>query len=395
MNKLKRLLSGILAAAMSVTAAASTFAPVVSAETSIDAENGGNDYSLEDSNSFGSIVMNEFDMSKQDDGAELEKSDIANISKIVVEGRKAYVAYSSNFDCTLLVGIYDETGTVMYGSGNALISEGNDVISVDINITEMPQYFLVKAYIVDTFSNIPVSLVYETNEYTEVVQTFLSKTAADFDADRVVVLDDSNADYSSINNNFAVYNENVIILPSSDSTNKLEQIDYKNNYYVVANPSAECRALNAGDIAAIKSADDWAIVKVLSVTDNGSGSLIIQGSSDFDMEDVFRFIKIDSTKAAVENEEQSLSSEGYDEVYESKDTEISYSNDLIEIYNKKFELKKSEENRIAEDTISLDCEISGTLEWTLKAGFELRFDVFDPSVNSFDISLQNRGAGVC
>lgn len=256
MKKSNRLLSGILAAVMSLMTTVGTFAPMVSAEPTAAAENGGRDYTVEGSNSFGNIVMDEFDINKQADSTELKKSNAASITRVAVSGKTAYVDYSSNFDCTLLVGIYDESGAVMYGSGNAELKEGSYVASVDINIAEMPQYFLVKAYIVDSFSNIPVALVYETNEYTQVVQEFLSKTAADFDADKVVVLDDYDdvsyeagsdgmtdvsvskaIDYSAVKNNFAVYTDKVKVISSSGTQNNLVHKDYKNNYYNIKRQS--------------------------------------------------------------------------------------------------------------------------------------------------------------
>lgn len=93
-------------------------------------------------------------------------------------------------EATLVVGIYTEDGMEMTASGITQVTPDTETVTVDIAAEEMPQYFLVRAFLLDSDYS-PLCLAFESSLYTEEVQDILKKTVNDFDQDKVLNLDDS------------------------------------------------------------------------------------------------------------------------------------------------------------------------------------------------------------
>ncbi len=60
---------------------------------------------------------------------------------------------------------------------------------VTLETQEMPQYFLVKAFLVDE-TMAPLCSVYQSELYTKEMQEFLTKTTDDFEQNNVLNLDE-------------------------------------------------------------------------------------------------------------------------------------------------------------------------------------------------------------
>ena len=124
--------------------------------------------------------------------------------------------------------------------------------------------------------------------YTQEMQEFLAKTTDDFDEEKVLNLDDDDT------NNFAVYGDDTIIIPSDTEKNIVVSADDSTNTYVIKKADTDMTSLEEGDIFSYEYADgQFIITKVASIDVNGT-TVTITGD-DIEMEDVFSYVKIDAS----------------------------------------------------------------------------------------------------
>ena len=242
-----------------------------------------NEIQTEGTNSFGNLLNKELE-EKLD---EQKENAGYNIFSLEVTGTTVNVELEALEACTLVVGIYDEAGTTMLGSGTADVPEKAESATVTVDIASMPTYFDVKAYLIDSETQAPLCQVFDCPTYTQEMQEFLKKSVNDFDADRVLNLDDSE------DNNFAVFQEDVKYIEEQENANQVTTEDEANNTYVIENASEEIQALQPGDTTALEyEAGQVLIIKVASITLDGTTATIV--GEDTSLEEVFEYMKIDT-----------------------------------------------------------------------------------------------------
>ena len=242
-----------------------------------------NEIQTEGTNSFGNLLNKELE-EKLD---EQKENAGYNVFSLEVTGTTVNVELEALEACTLVVGIYDEAGTTMLGSGTVDVPEKAESATVTVNIDSMPTYFDAKAYLIDSETQAPLCQVFDCPVYTQEMQEFLKKSVNDFDSDRVLNLDDS------VDNNFAVFQDNVKYIEEQENTNRVTTEDEVNNTYVIENASAEIQALQPGDTTALEyAAGQVLIIKVASITLDGTTATIV--GEDTSLEEVFEYMKIDT-----------------------------------------------------------------------------------------------------
>ena len=242
-----------------------------------------NEIQTEGTNSFGKLLNKELE-EKLD---EQKENAGYNVFSLEVTGTTVNVELEALEACTLVVGIYDEAGTTMLGSGTADVPEKAESATVTVDIASMPTYFDVKAYLIDSETQAPLCQVFDCPTYTQEMQEFLKKSVNDFDADRVLNLDDSE------DNNFAVFQEDVKYIEEQENANQVTTEDGANNTYVIENASEEIQALQPGDTTALEyEAGQVLIIKVASITLDGTTATIV--GEDTSLEEVFEYMKIDT-----------------------------------------------------------------------------------------------------
>ena len=242
-----------------------------------------NEIQTEGTNSFGKLLNKELE-EKLD---EQKENAGYNVFSLEVTGTTVNVELEALEACTLVVGIYDEAGTTMLGSGTVDVPEKAESATVTVNIDSMPTYFDAKAYLIDSETQAPLCQVFDCPVYTQEMQEFLKKSVNDFDSDRVLNLDDS------VDNNFAVFQDNVKYIEEQENTNRVTTEDEANNTYVIENASAEIQALQPGDTTALEyTAGQVLIIKVASITLDGTTATIV--GEDTSLEEVFEYMKIDT-----------------------------------------------------------------------------------------------------
>ena len=169
----------------------------------------------------------------------------SSIREIIVNDNQAKVCYyaPANIEHTVIVGIYDETGKKQLAVGSSVTPEGQDEITVTLS-DSVPEYFVVKGFLIETDTLRPLCDSYESDGYTQTMQEFYNTTVESFDASQVVNLDEDDT------NNFMVFAEGTkVIRQSEDGTvNQLLESDETNHIYTISNPDESTMALQVGDI---------------------------------------------------------------------------------------------------------------------------------------------------
>ena len=259
------------------------------------------DMSITATDSFGTMLQSELD----DVTEEQEANEGYNVFSVEMIDNVAVVELETMEDCTLVVGIYDETSGQMLASGSLDVYKDETEVYVDISIDTMPEYYYVRANLVAFDTLQPLCEEYESSMYTKEMQELLAMTTDDFDSERVLNFDNDKT------NNFAVYSEETIVVPTEEGANDVTSVDEENNTYVIENANDYIKSLVAGDIFAYEYNDGEnkvLLVKVKSITLDGNTATII--GEDTSMEEVFDYVKIDEETDTSEIEVDSECEDG-------------------------------------------------------------------------------------
>ena len=285
----KQLFSKFLAITLVITLIFSVFsvsAGAVSADEKSNSQNANvqDNLSVSGTNSLGTMLANEI----ADKNEETEDNNGYNVFSVAVSGNNAVVSFETITDATLLVAIYNESCDTLIATGTTEVSNNETEKNVTLDTNDMPQYFYVKGYLIDTTTNKPLCTAYSSPMYTKNMQEFLSKTTDDFEENKVLNFDNDD------NNNFAVYKDEVKLVDESGETNKVTKSDDTTKTYVIENIDDSISSLSEGDIFSYDySNGDALIVKVASIAIDGTTATIT--GEDANLDDVFDYVKIDST----------------------------------------------------------------------------------------------------
>ncbi len=245
-----------------------------------------NEISVKGTNSFGEMVEDVVDETLEDQ----KENNGCNIFSVEVYGNEAVVNFETTVDATLVVAIYEESGVKMLGSGSIEVYAEEYDTYVDktayvyIDIDEMPQYFYLRAFLVNN-EYAPICTAYSSPMYTKDMQDLLSKTVADFDSEKVLNLDTNEA------TNFAVFSNDVKIIPESSEFNSISSVDQETDTYIIENIDNNISNLLPGDTFAYHYDEEVLIVKIENITIDGEKATITGG--DTSMEAVFDYVKIE------------------------------------------------------------------------------------------------------
>lgn len=218
-----------------------------------------------------------------------------NIFSVSISEKIATVTYEAIKECELLVGIYSQDGKKMIASGKELVNAENTSADITIDVDEMPEYFFIKAYLIEENTYHPLCSAYSTPIYTKEMQEFLEKDINDFETDRVLNLDNNEE------NNFAVYNENTKVIIEKENINEMVSVDEEEQKYVIKNIDSEITTLTKGDTFAYKFINgEVVIANVGEITISDSTATII--GQDTSMEDAFDYVKVDAESDVSEAE---------------------------------------------------------------------------------------------
>ena len=263
--------------------------------TATDAENeqqdttylNTDDIELESQDSVGEMLAEDLESVY----AEQEENSGYNIFNIDVKDGTATVEYETLENATLVVSAYDEITNQMVASASKSVNK--DETAVDLELGDLPQYYILKGFIVDSETLQPLTKEFKSELYTQGMQEFLQKTTDDFSEDRVLNFDDDKS------NNFAVYNQNTMVIEQEATKNQLISADAEKNIYVFENVDTNMLSLQKDDVLSYEKEDGMVLIVKVSTIDVEGTTVTISGQNA-DTEDVFDYVKIDS-EAGMEN----------------------------------------------------------------------------------------------
>ncbi len=246
-------------------------------ENSADAQIEQTDLAFNSDNSLGSMISNVMEEKQNEQEEESDnyilglsvENDVADVSLVVAE------------DSIVRVDICDEDTKKVITSGVASVEAESETaeVKIDTNRVKIPEHFITKAVILDEKSN-ELSSEYIDESNTQWYEDFSESEVGDFDADRVINMDESTDD------NFAVLNEDVKLI---DESNTLTEA---NGEYVFTNADEQVKQLSNGDIFCY-NADDPDNIVIGEVTDiTTSGSTVTVQIKEPSIDQAFDMIKI-------------------------------------------------------------------------------------------------------
>lgn len=277
----KRILAVLLTAVMLLSVAPmSVFAK--GNMTDGTAEGVMSDVNLKATNSVGELVTKALE--KNGLNAESEYG----VTGLDFDGKTATVTGFAKENCVLIVAIYDENSNRMLASGIGEFSEDEQTASVKISTTQMPEYFVAYAFLLDENGS-ALCDKFTSREHTHDFEEFYEKTVDDFDKDKVINLDENKE------SNFVVLTEGAETVDAQNGKNKLVSVDDEKGIYVFENIDSDISSLKAGDIFRYeqKNEQDVLVIKVKSVSINGSTATVT--SDDTDLTEVFDYVKIEGS----------------------------------------------------------------------------------------------------
>ena len=250
------------------------------------------DYEISGTNAFGSMMADAVNnkLNEQQENAGY------NVFSVEITGQTATVELETLCDSTVVIGIYDEQGVNLLMTASASVTPNDEYVTVTFD-QYLPQYFFIKAYLIDSATLRPLCTVYDCPNYTQEMQEFFSKTVYDFSPEKVLNLD------SDVTNNFAVYSDIVTVIPRVDGINTL--VFQGDGTYVFANADENICNLQPNQVFSYEYASGEVIIaKVAAVTENPDGTVTVS-ERDAELEDAFEYIKIDTEagmdKAEIDN----------------------------------------------------------------------------------------------
>ena len=215
--------------------------------------------------------------------AALDEQNGCSVYDVQIQGKRAAVKLTTTTACTVLLTLYDDSGEKLLTSAQKKVSaDDSDII---LTVSDMPEYCYLRCCLIDTDTLSPISAIYSSSLYTKEMQEFLSKTTDDFDANRVMNLDDDKTQ------NFMVLGENVVYVESNDSINTAE-LNQENNTVTLRNYDENTALLKEGNTVCLDMGDDSTVFRVGKVDINDER--IVIKAEKAELEDLFDYINIGS-----------------------------------------------------------------------------------------------------
>lgn len=288
MKQAKRFLSVFLVLLMLCTSL-----PFAFAEDGTTVSFDQSDYDIEGTNSLGNMLSSAMESEEMDPYASY------NISNVAVEGQTVTASFNNAADCTLVVAAYEEESMQMLCS---------DSVKVEANAKEtsvlLPDWsvenIIIKAFLLDD-NMYALCKEYTFRGYTKAYQEFDKKTVHDFDAEKVINLDEA------IDNNFLVLADNAIRVTPTEEANLLVSFDFEENVFVFDNATDDIQNLKSGDLFYYDNGDyeNMIIITVQSVAKNADGTITVKGDTIL-LEDAFQFIHIDASASDFDLDESTV-----------------------------------------------------------------------------------------
>lgn len=215
---------------------------------------------------------------------QVESSESYGIVGVDINGSTIAVEINNADACTVLVAVYDDDSGRMVGSGFCNVEQNAGNVDVELNISSLPDYYLLRAFLLDD------ELASLCEEYRDIEHThnFIEakeKTVDDFPDNIVLNLDETK------DNNFAVVADNGVEITTDGVKNVL--ISSENDVYEFNNIDSQFDSLKDGDVISYTDGDKSSFVIKISAINIQGDKAIINSDTDASIDELFDFLKID------------------------------------------------------------------------------------------------------
>ena len=265
-------------------------------EQTQQAEADASELSMQATTGFGRLLLDSMDEQNGQAGGYTSR-----ITGLKMNGRTATVEFVADQAADLVVAVYtDSSAEEMTASGTTAVlagsANGTETVSL---IGAIPEYYTVKAYLLDPATHEPLSAVYTDQSRTQVMVDLSTASITDFPEDRVVNLDDRS------DTNFVVVADDVTLVTGNGSSGAQNQIlsqDDAGLVYVIGNASEEIRNLQKGDILTYEYEPGAMLVARVSDLTISGDTVTLYGDDTLEITDVFDAVKIEDDAANEELE---------------------------------------------------------------------------------------------
>ncbi len=300
-----------------------------------------------------------------------------SISDMTFDGSTANVTVNVPDECTLVVAVYDEDTLEMISSATKQLTASvysedyrKDIVSVELDVLAMPEYFLAKAFILDENNN-ALCKNYTCRTYTTAFEIFMETTPADFEGKDIITMDDNCDD-------FGVLVDGAVAATKSDTMT----YTYDNGVYTFYNAVDEVKNLKPDDIFYYQLSDeigDFLLIKVVSIDVDGN-TVTITEDNDIALGDAFQFVRIDEDAdfSDIELTEDNLGSALSLQEPEMQISTFSGRRDIVveesKSYSTSVDVNYPDDDLGEDEELDKGLEVEGSLTYTLTASVSLYYD---------------------
>lgn len=207
----------------------------------------------------------------------------------------AHVTINVNDTSVLVVRVLDETTEELLYETSVQTPAYGELVSVSVPIAyDLPQYFVVTANLYDSNAQ-ALCDTYRCIKYTSVYEEFDQLTIADFSDQTVLNFDADTTD------NFAVLNDNVIVIPQTPDTNVMETLEMPltddtvvpEQKYQFTHADATVTSLTVGDaVLAMDTIGQYQLFKIADITVEG-GTYTFTPDQKAQITEFYDMLKVD------------------------------------------------------------------------------------------------------
>ena len=281
----KKLVSLLFAVSTAVTSLSVSFAGVnAEDQTTSSVSSSDSDSGIQSRGLLPDLMPDQFN-DLTNDNEEKANSDYA-IYKIDGDDQtqKLIIDYSALIDSSVFIGFYNDEGTQLYTSVTVDAPKGSNT-SIEVEKPEgLPKYYLIKAFMVGHY-NTPLTQPFTYDKQTQAVQEIISKTANDFEKDKVVTFAENDI------NNFLVTKDECVTINCDDTKDTLKSHD--DEFVYVFENIDKVKELKPGQTVFVSDSDEAALFIVDSIEINGSEAVVTKKLTNPD--DIISLIRFDSS----------------------------------------------------------------------------------------------------
>lgn len=217
--------------------------------------------------------------------AKAEFSGKNQVNGVALEGNAAVVSYSAEEDAELVAGVYSEDGKELLASGISCIPAAEKGTAKIWLSGELPEYAVVRIFLLTRKEHAPLCPVYTTSRYTCVPEE-----VKDIDADR---FDPQNV-RSIGENSFAVIKQGVCFVRYAEGENQLLSQDNDALKDTIGSASEAIQNLRAGQSLILEyEKNRFRMVRVRKTERTDETTVVLSGDDALELTELFDVLKVD------------------------------------------------------------------------------------------------------